>query len=857
MMQRWKKKRKMQNEGISEIIGTVVLLAVAVASFSVLYVTLSATLITEESPQVNVIGYIEENSIILEHQGGDTLKDNTQIDFVIGGMRQSFTLSSSNENFTFDDSNNNGEWDVGERITYSSSGSFSNLAVDTSIVDTASNKALFIGSLQDGETNVTPVIDLSTVVEMLPSDITNSPYQINASGSNQLDNVTLFYAFSSSNWSSCSNQTISFDDFENGFGNYTSGGSNCDLYTDETYAYQGENAIHIQNGGEDASFSLTNSIDLNSVEYTSMLVDFWFTIDSGPGAPGQFVLDYFDGSEWQTIVSYSMNQYSDGEFYHKRVWINESSYDFPTDANIRFRGDMPPRDMDHVYFDNIYINVSCDEGTSSQEPDWIKYATDLNSPWNWDFTFLNGSGYYRFYSIGKHNDRTENPPSTKDTFCYYNESSSLGEVSIWHFDQGSGTIAFDSSDDNDGTVNGATWTTGVQNNALLFDGENDFISMADSENLNFDQELTVMAWVKWSINPSTGESWANIINKGEDAQWQIQHSNDNSNFEFAVKTDESRVWIFSNIEPKQEVWYHVAGVYDGSEIRLYVNGSLDNQDDLTGDIHVTDHPLNIGRRSYFEDRYFAGIIDEVYLYDKALSDEELQTYYNQTKPQQNDDDALIAQWNFNEGDGTIAYDSSGNYNNGTITLASWTNGVNGSALLFNNEGEENEYVSISDDESLDLSNDGSVEAWVKINSFQDFAGIVHKGSLASFSDEAYTLQFWDSGRNILFSFVNDAGGYGEVESNQNLNTDEWYHLVGTWDSSAIKLYINGELDNEETNIAGSARNTDGSIQIGTQLTENYPGYGYFGFDGIIDQVAIYNTALTATEISNHYNENQP
>ena len=1077
---KWKKKRKLKNDAVSEIIGTVVLLAVAVASFSVLYVTLSATLVTEDSAQVNVIGYIEGNNIVLEHQGGDTLKDNTKIDFVIGGRSQSFTLTSSNDNFTFYDGNNNGEWDVGEKITFSSSESFSGLAVDTSVVDTAGNTALFIGSLQEGDTNATPVVDLSTVVEMLPFTIDTSPFQINATGSSQLDSVSLYYAFSSSNWTSCSDQRLTYDDFEDGFGNFTSGGSNCDIYSGGSqYAHQGNNAIHIQNSGDAASFYLTESVDIDSPNYSTITVDFWFIKNANPGASRQFTIDYYDGSDWQNIITYSLSEYNNDEFYHETVWINETDYTFPSDMNIRFKGSMP-NNNDDVYFDQIYINATCDGGSSSNEPVWMQYNTDLNSPWNWDFSFSNGTGYYRFYSIGEYDGNVEAAPSTADAFCYYNTSTASNQISIWHFDESTGSIAYDSADDNDGTINGATWTTGVQDSALSFDGDDDYVFVADSENLNFVGNFTAMAWVKWSVDPETGDSWANILNKGRDAQWQIQHSYDNSQFEFAVNTENTRRWAYSSTEVKQGIWYHVAGVYDGSEIRIYVNGTHENQEDLTGDVFVTDYPVNIGRRSDYNDRYFAGIIDEVYLYNRTLSAEELQNYYNQSKPQSSDNDSLITHWEFDEDAGSNAFDSSGNNNNGSISDASWTTGVNGSALLFNgvdsnvrvdrnnhpeldpvenitvmawvkntdldgnymsniigrsggsagysyrlylndgssddnlgvevrtetgvqsyewawdemneswfhmtmtfsnandgtvtlyhngeqvdqwmnvgqnlvyrteyegddvyigsgyqyttnfftgkiddmriyqdtlsdgmigeiynqtkpdmsnlvsswdfnedagsiaydssdgndgniygatwttgvngsglffdNQAGQDEYVTVSDDENLDLTTEGSVEAWVKINSYQDYAGIVHKGNQNDFSDEAYTLQFWDNGRTILFGGNDDSGDSITIESSEELDLDQWYHIVGTWDESSIKVYINGALDVEESFTIDAIKDTDGSLQIGAQLTENYAGYGYFGFDGIIDQVAIYNTALELNEIQEEYNRSKP
>ena len=168
-----------------------------------------------------------------------------------------------------------------------------------------------------------------------------------------------------------------------------------------------------------------------------------------------------------------------------------------------------------------------------------------------------------------------------------------------------------------------------------------------------------------------------------------------------------------------------------------------------------------------------------------------------------------------------------------------------------------DYVSVPDDPSLDLSEEGSVEAWINMEDFRQYSGIVHKGEETDFSDEAYALQFYNS-RHIRFGLSNEAGDYQYIESSMEIEDDQWYHLVGTWDSSEVRLYVNGVPDVSASNSIGEVRNSDGSLQIGSQLTTDYSvSTAKFGFDGVVDEVRLYDTVLTPSQVSSQYDLNKP
>jgi hypothetical protein len=217
-----------------------------------------------------------------------------------------------------------------------------------------------------------------------------------------------------------------------------------------------------------------------------------------------------------------------------------------------------------------------------------------------------------------------------------------GLIGMWHLNEDEGLIAKDASSvHNDGTMVGPTWSTGVRGAALHFNGTPDRVAIPEVPEYNVGEGITVMAWLRWDIDPVNGTPWACIVCKAE-KQWELMHNGNastghtNDAFEFAVNTTDNRTWAWSTTEPVANIWYHVTGTYDSvaGEIKLYVNGTLENTTSLTGLISVVHQDMGIGARYRFGawDRGFYGDIDEVMIFDHALTQDEINRYYQSLKP---------------------------------------------------------------------------------------------------------------------------------------------------------------------------------------------------------------------------------
>jgi hypothetical protein len=210
------------------------------------------------------------------------------------------------------------------------------------------------------------------------------------------------------------------------------------------------------------------------------------------------------------------------------------------------------------------------------------------------------------------------------------QSGAPGLVAAYSFDEGTGNSIADLSGNNiKGTVVGATWTTnGMYGTALAFNGISSYVDLGNRTELQLTGSMTIEAWVKATGNPADD---GQIVAKSDPRGWQLKTSPDTGLHTFGLsvsRTPTAKAQRYSTTIRALNTWYHVAGVYDSASQTLstYVNGSLEN-----GTLHGTvsasqfnqNVNVNIGRRA--GGYYFNGVIDEVRVYNRPLSQAEIQT----------------------------------------------------------------------------------------------------------------------------------------------------------------------------------------------------------------------------------------
>jgi Concanavalin A-like lectin/glucanases superfamily len=243
--------------------------------------------------------------------------------------------------------------------------------------------------------------------------------------------------------------------------------------------------------------------------------------------------------------------------------------------------------------------------TMERNPNWV--ATEYN----------NQSSPGTFIAMGSESCAMPTPTPTA--------TPTPGLVAAYGFNEGSGTVVNDASGNgNNGTINGATWTTsGKYGNALNFNGSNALVTINNAASLQLTTGMTLEAWVYPTV---TGPWWGDVIYKGND-NYYLEGTSYSSGFPAMGGTLPNAPPLYGTAVLALNTWAHLAATYDGATMRLYVNGVQVASRAQTGAIETSTNPLQIGGDSIYG-QYFTGRIDEVRIYNRALSATQIQSDMN-------------------------------------------------------------------------------------------------------------------------------------------------------------------------------------------------------------------------------------
>ncbi|MBL7143671.1 MAG: LamG domain-containing protein [Phycisphaerae bacterium] len=218
-------------------------------------------------------------------------------------------------------------------------------------------------------------------------------------------------------------------------------------------------------------------------------------------------------------------------------------------------------------------------------------------------------------------------------------NTSAGLVGHWKLDEGSGTITYDSSgNENNGTLNGPIWrpSDGQIGGALEFDGIDDYVEVPDNKSFDITNEITVTAW----INPVDVAEWRTIISKyahtpawRKDLYWLLHSGNIGVSLAgpSGIGGDD---WI-PNVPIESGIWAHVALSYDGAAMKMYKNGINVATNSISGDLLLGDSASNesfyIGQNTEWGE-FFDGLLDDVRIYDRTLTPDQVKDLFNGIPP---------------------------------------------------------------------------------------------------------------------------------------------------------------------------------------------------------------------------------
>lgn len=378
--------------------------------------------------------------------------------------------------------------------------------------------------------------------------------------------------------------------------------------------------------------------------------------------------------------------------------------------------------------------------------------------------------------------------------------------------------------------------------ALTFDGTNDYISFPVSASLNFSgSTVTVEAWI-YPTSFAT-DYWKNTIASTDlDYKGYSLRCGGNGVLSFiANKAPGTSYNIYSNDNVLTlNKWQHVAGVFTGTYMYLYVNGKQVSSMSVSSLVmDASSSGLKIGAWSS-SDSFFTGSIDEVRIWNTARTESEIKA--NMYKELTGSESGLAAYFKMNEGTGTSVNDAGTNSNTGTLTNGpvwriSGCFAGPGKALDFDGS---NDYVTIPSDAGLTTSQ-FTVEFWMKMKATTGtYAGIIDRGRNSSKNWYFLTIQ------NSLGGMFGIGKGSSNSEIWFGINDTKWHHIAGTYDGTTASLYLDGML---QSTITVSMSTADKAINLGkwTDLSSNYSNV-------VLDELRIWNNARSGSDIREEMNK---
>jgi RHS repeat-associated protein len=459
------------------------------------------------------------------------------------------------------------------------------------------------------------------------------------------------------------------------------------------------------------------------------------------------------------------------------------------------------------------------------------------------------------------------PPTPGPTAAPYNPGT-VGLVSWWGFNEASGT-RIDSHGPNHLTDNNTVaYTSGVLGNSADFEsGNSEFLELTDNSSLSSgDVDLTIAAWVKLE-SKGAEEIIVSKFDAGfSNAEYALWYEAPSDRFCFRIYKASTNTPVGTQCanalgSPAVGVWYYLVGWHDASAdtVNIQVNNGVINSSATTGAPEDTSSSFRIGARNTAEVAYFDGLIDEVAVYKRVLSDGERswlynggtgRTYMDVNLPASNPGATnLVGWWSLDEANGNRA-DS---YINGLTltdnnTVVSTPGKVNDAADF---ESSNSEFLERADSAQLSTGDiDFTLSAWVKLESKSDVMFIASKRDSATVQE--FHLAYDNTSDRFTFALYNSAGilvGFAPANNLGSPSLNTWYFVTGWHDSinNSVGIQVNNATPDTAA-TTGVPSDTSANFRIGAFFTTEAKFW-----DGLIDEVSFYKRVLTSAERTWLYN----
>ena len=394
---------------------------------------------------------------------------------------------------------------------------------------------------------------------------------------------------------------------------------------------------------------------------------------------------------------------------------------------------------------------------------------------------------------------------------------------------------------NHAIVNGATPTQdrfNFANRAFAFDGIQSNLRVKNATQLN-SVATTISFWVKVNALPATGEAFI-LSHGGWQERWKISlpaHGKPvfTTNAVGGIKDMDT-----DSVALPVGLWRHLVMTHDGVTDKIYVNGVLKNSKAATGNLNSTTKSFGIGFNPIDTANYFNGALDDIFIFNTALTAAEITTLYTAQSTLPTVVNERVAAYSFN-GSG---FDSSVYANHAVATNVRTTTdrfGFGAKAYTFNGTSSR-----VRAPSSAPLNSAATtISFWLRINALP----VTGESYLFSYGgwQERLKISLPAHGK-IVFSTNNVGTGNSDMDAGDGnaLTVGTWKHVVVTHDGVNDKIFIDGVRKASKA-VAGALKSTVNPLGIGYDPIDN-GGY----FNGSMDDIQVYNYAFTEGEVTALY-----
>ncbi|MDF2542524.1 MAG: Ig-like protein [Herbinix sp.] len=412
------------------------------------------------------------------------------------------------------------------------------------------------------------------------------------------------------------------------------------------------------------------------------------------------------------------------------------------------------------------------------------------------------------------------------------------------------TDASGTGNDAECTYGTITYEDGILGKSAAFNGKS-YLEIVDNETLDL-SSFTISLWAYKSDNMKEEDHVPYVYKDKDENSWSVPyrlyeyrenvptiylHEEDTELNQFELDGDPVDI----------RKWYLLTVTFDGSEVRMYENDLLTKKQSVSGTPVATIGNLYIGMD---EGEYFyQGNMDDLRIYDHEISAQDVAALYQKGLKESPElltqTNGLVAHYKFN-GDckDATSYSNDAELAAGKINFI---DGKNGKAAKFT----KGTYLEVLDDVSLDFDEGYSVTTWINIYEASEIMTLINKNGVSTSgnsNDLAYRILMADD----YYDYIYAPFGYqpGELFFRKGFDhslKNIWVHFGITFDTKEVRWYYNGKMVGKEEIPEHSGSNmahSTGNLTIGSD--------GEYFFNGVMDELKLYNYKLSAKEIEEDY-----